>query len=384
MSVDQNLQPSSMATQDQSLLDRWNNWSENSATTVFIMPAVLVVLTLSIFPLIVSLYLSLSRFKFVQGGFEITFVGFANYKKLLVGSEQRHFLGKMVNPSPLGWLILAIAVGLILYSLWRYSRSADFSKMGLFWRIIVGIGLGAGAWLLTQTLNSEGLPGTLVVTLIFVFCGVSLQYLLGLGLALLTTQNLPGRRFFRVIFLLPMMITPVGIGYMFRMLTDTTKGPFNPIWFAVGLGDFSWAATAWGARIAVIIGDVWQWTPFMFIVLLAALEGQSQDQREAALVDGATGWQIFRHITLPQIIPVSTTVILIRLIEAFKIIDMPQVLTQGGPGTATEPLTLHSFSAWRALDLGGSAAVAYMLLFVVTFVGLSYVNLVRHHLTEAV
>ena len=126
-----------------------------------------------------------------------------------------------------------------------------------------------------------------------------------------------------------------------------------------------------------MIGDIWQWTPFMFIVLLAALEGQPGEQIEAALVDGADRWQIFRYITWPAILPVSTTLILIRMIEAFKIVDLPNVLTNGGPGIATESLTLHAFMAWRTLDLGGSAAVAYMLLFLVTFFCVAFVNLVR-------
>lgn len=91
-----------------------------------------------------------------------------------------------------------------------------------------------------------GRPGTLVVTWIYVFVGIAVQYFLGLGLALLTTQSIPGRRFFRVVYLLPMMITPVGIAYMFRMLTDTDKGPFQPIWQAMGLGLYSWVTDPWG------------------------------------------------------------------------------------------------------------------------------------------
>jgi len=133
-----------------------------------------------------------------------------------------------------------------------------------------------------------------------------------------------------------------------------------------------------------MIGDIWQWTPFMFIVLLAALEGMAVEPVEAALVDGATRRQIFRYITWPGIFPVTTTLILIRMIEAFKIVDLPNVLTNGGPGTATESMTLHSYIAWRAQDLGGSAAVAYLLLILVTFVCVSFVNLVRRRATEAV
>jgi multiple sugar transport system permease protein len=84
-----------------------------------------------------------------------------------------------------------------------------------------------------------------------------------------------------------------------------------------------------------LIADIWQWTPFMFIVLLAALESQSTEPLEAGLVDGANSWQLFRYITWPEILPISLTLILIRMIEAFKIVDLPNVMTNGGPGTAT-------------------------------------------------
>jgi len=358
--------------------------AEHLASNVFVWPAILVVLLLSIFPLLISLYLSLSRLKFVKGGYEINFVGLANYRKLLAGSEQTHFLGKLAAPSLFGWLVIAIAIMLFIWFLVGYIGSSGFSGMGLFWRIVLVAGLGLLIWLVVQTVfSADGRPGTLVVTLIYVFVGIFVQYFLGLGLAVLTTQRLPGRRFFRVVFLLPMMITPVGVAYTFRMMTDTDKGPFQPIWQALGLGLYSWVNDPWGARTAVLISDIWQWTPFMFIVLLAALESQSMSQVEAALVDGANRWQIFWRITWPQILPVSLTLVLIRMIEAFKIVDLPQVMTSGGPGTATESMTLHSFIAWRTLDLGGSAAIAYMLLFVVTFIGISYVNLLRSRAVEA-
>ncbi len=358
------------------------SWANRMAGNVFIWPTVLVVLFLSIFPLVISLYLSLSHLKFVKGGFEIRFAGLANYRKLLFGSEREHFLGLIVHPSPPGWLILLTVVAFLIWSLIRYLRSQHCSAGGAAGRIIAILIVSFLTWLLVSTLSPGGRPGTVVVTILYVFVGIAAQYLLGLGLALLTTQRLPGTRFFRVVFLLPMMITPVGVAYMFRMLTDTDKGPFRPIWQALGLGLTSWVNDPWGARAAVMIGDIWQWTPFMFIVLLAALESQSMELIEAALVDGANRWQIFWHITLPQILPVSTTVILIRMIEAFKIVDLPNVLTNGGPGTATESMTLQAFITWRSLDLGGSAAIAYMLLFLVTFVGMAYVNLVRRRVTE--
>ncbi|MEA3335737.1 MAG: sugar ABC transporter permease [Chloroflexota bacterium] len=355
---------------------------EGSANSVFIWPAILMVLFLSIFPLIISLYLAFSRLKFVPGGFEIKFVGLANFRKLLVGTEKNHFLGKTSHPSLLGWLLFVLFVGLLLLFLLRYIRGSEFSIGGLIFRGVIVAVLTLFAWLVIQTLSPGGRPGTMVITWVYVFVGIAIQYTLGLGLALLVTQPLPGRRFFRVVFLLPMMITPVGVAYMFRMMTDTDKGPLQPIWQAMGLGLYSWVTDPWGARSAVMIGDIWQWTPFMFIVLLAALEAQSIEQREAALVDGANRWQILRNITMPQIFPVSLTLVLIRMIEAFKIVDLPNVLTNGGPGTATESLTLHSWISWRTLDIGGSAAIAYSLLLVVTFFGIAYVNILRTRVAE--
>ncbi len=350
---------------------------DRHAGAAFILPAVSIILAFSIFPLIASLYVSLVRVKFAEGGVEFTFVGLDNYAKLLVGIDHDHFLGVVSEPSLVGLLAVALVAAALLGWLAGYARSRP-SPLGLLGRALVAFGLAVAAWLVVETIGSGGRPGTLVVTLIYVFVGVAVQYTLGLGLATLAVQHLPGRRFFRVLFLLPMMITPVGVAYLFRMLTDTSKGPLFPIWNAAGLSNTSWVTNPWGARIAVMIGDVWQWTPFLFIVLLAALESQPIEPIEAAVVDGASRWQIFREITFPQLLPVTSTIILIRLIEAFKIVDLPNVLTNGGPGTATESLTLHAYTLWRALDLGGSAAVAYLLLFVVTVVGVSYVNLIRH------
>jgi len=354
--------------------------SERIAPAAFILPAVVVVLFLSVFPLILSLFLAMSRLQFRAGGVQVQFVGMDNFRKLLLGAEQKVLMGTLGTPSLLGWGVLAIVAFLMLVSIVRVLRSARSARPVLGQLFTAGILIGLTYLIVATLLSPGGRPGTLVVTLLFVTVGITLQYLIGLGLALLCAQQLPGRRFFRVVFLLPMMITPVGVGYLFRMLADTNKGPFEPIWIALGMQDFAWSNNAWGARTAVMIGDIWQWTPFMFIVLLAAIEAQSIEPVEAAVVDGASSWQIFSNITLPAILPVSTTLILIRMIEAFKIIDLPNILTNGGPGTATETMTLYAFRIWRALDIGGSAAIAYILLFLVTFVATLYISTVRRRL----
>jgi multiple sugar transport system permease protein len=349
----------------------------NASRHAFIWPALLVVLFLSVFPLVSSAYLSLSRLRFTAQGIEITFIGTNHYESLLFGSQATHFIGVLRPPTPLGWIVFLAVVALVGYGYYRAIRGR-IGLVGLIGRAILGLFIIGLAWLTVQaTLSDGGRPGTVLVTLIYVGFGITIQYSLGLGLALLATQNLPGRRFFRVVFLLPMMITPVGVAYLARMMADTGKGPLVPIFAAVGLGDWTWVNDPWLARMMVIIADTWQWTPFFFIVLLAALESQDVQVVEAAQVDGANKRQVFTNITFWSIVPVSVTVILIRTIEAFKIIDLPNVFTRGGPGTATESLTLQAFFDWRTLNLGRSAAIGYALLFIVTIFAVSYVRLAR-------
>jgi multiple sugar transport system permease protein len=344
---------------------------------------VLLILILSIFPLVASIALSLSRLAFHQGGVDLKFIGFANYQQLLFGLERSHFLGVLKSPSPLGWAIVIATLGLSAYAWIRAARSGRVRPIGLVLRLVGGALLVGFVWIVVQALVSEGgRPGALIVTLIFVFAGIVFQYALGLGLAMLAVQQVPWRRFFRIVFLIPLTITPVGVGYMFLMMTDTSKGPLEPIWVALGLRNFTWVTDPWLARLAVIIGDTWQWTPFVFIVLLAALESLDQEGREAALVVGAGRWQSFRHITIPAILPVTTTIVLIRLIEGFKIIDMPNILLGGGPGTATQSMTLQAYIDWNTLNLGRSAAIAYLLLILVSVVATVYVGFVRRRVTE--
>ena len=358
--------------------------SDGAARWLFIWPTVLFILGLSLFPLVASVALSLSKLTFRKGGIDLTWVGFNNYQSLLFGLERSHFLGVLKPPNPIGWAVVIASIGLMGWAWTRAVRSGRYGPFGLALRLFAGVAFVGFVWVLVQAMASEGgRPGSLIVTLIFVFAGIGLQLLLGLGLALLAVQQVPWRRFFRVVFIIPLTITPVGVGYMFLMLTDTSKGPLEPVWVALGLRDFTWVTDPWLARAAVIIGDTWQWTPFVFIVLLAALESLDQEVREAALADGASRWQAFRHITFPALLPVTTTIILIRLIEGFKIIDMPNILLGGGPGTATQSMTLQAWIDWNTLNLGRSAAVAYLLLILVTVVATVYVNLVRRQVTEA-
>jgi multiple sugar transport system permease protein len=357
--------------------------SDAAARWLFIWPSVIVILLLSIFPLLASLTLAFSRLAFQNRRIEVDFVGLQNFQILLFGTERSHLLGVLKPPTPLGWILCGLAAALIVRFLYRSFRRGRIHPIGAVVRILGAAFIAGLVWLVVQTLFAEGgRPGSLVVTIIYVVAGIAVQYLLGLGLAILAVQPLRGRRFFRIVFLLPLTITPIGVGYMFRMMTDTGKGPLEPLFGALGLGQYTWVTDPWAARVAVIIGDAWQWAPFVFIVLLAALEGLDQETKEAAFVDGASHWQIFRHITIPAILPVSTTIVLIRLIEGFKIVDMPNILTGGGPGTATQSLTLQAYLDWRTLNLGRSAAIAYILLILVTVIATVYVGWARGRIRQ--
>jgi multiple sugar transport system permease protein len=361
-----------------SRIETWaGEHSERLAGAAFIWPAVLLVLAISIFPLFVAVYLGFSDVELVRGGFDIHWIGLDNFRALLSGEDKSEFLGVSRSPTPLGWLVIVAGLALFAWGLVKAARGG-VAFVGVVFRALAAVFAAMLLWQVVHTLLAHGgRPGTVVTTLLFVCTGVALQFGLGLGLAYLVTLGLHGQRFFRVVFLLPMTITPVGVAYLFSMLMDTDKGPLQPLFSAVGLGNWSWTNSAWGARIAVIVGDTWQWTPFMFIVLLAALEAQDQEPIEAAVVDGANRWRVLRDITMPAIFPVALTVILLRLIEAFKVIDLPNVLTSGGPGTATESMTLQSYIQWRSLDIGMSAATANCLMILVTVIAVVYVNLLR-------
>jgi multiple sugar transport system permease protein len=355
--------------------ESWSEWLDRHSRHVFIAPAIVMIVIFAIFPTVASLIIAVSRIKLTGGGYTIRFVGLQNFYKQFIGTEQIHFLGRLTAPSPVGWMVTAIVVGACLWWLYRYIRN-DFSVIGLIGRLIsAGMAIGI-AFMVSATALSGTLWGTLGTTLFIVFLGCALQFAIGLGLAVLCSQPIWGRSFFRIVFFVPLMITPLGVGYAFRMIADTTKGPFAPFWQWIGLGDFAWVADPWAARLFIVVGDSWQWIPFIFVVMLAALETVPRDYIEAAHVDGAGSWQIFREITWPQIVPVAATVMLIRVIEAFKIVDLPNIMTSGGPGIATESMTLHAFFSWRANDYGQSGAVAYLLLFVTVVICASFFNYV--------
>jgi len=366
----------------QNLMNTLNEWIDRQSRKLFITPAVFLILVFSVFPLIASLVISFTRVRPRAGGYNMRFVGFKNFKKIFFGSEQYHLLGTFEAISALGWCLILIILSLLLWWLYTYTKK-DFKLIGFIGRVISATFVLSIIILFSVTLLSGNNFGTLPMTIIYVIFGCSIQFLIGLGLAYICSMNLKGRTFFRVLFFMPLMITPVGIAYQWRMLADMNRGPLSGIWQAFGLGDLAWGSLAWPARTIIMIADAWMWIPFIFIVLVASLDTVSKDLVEAADVDGASKLLIFKDVIWPQIAPVAGTVVLIRWIEGFKLVDIPLVMTSGGPGISTETLTMHSWTQWRALDFGGSSAVAYTLLFVTVIICVSFFNFVIRKYSQA-
>lgn len=352
-----------------------NEWLDRHMGRLFLAPAVTLILIFSIFPLIASLIMAFTRIRFSAGGYKVRFVGWRNFEKQFFGSEQFHLVGTFTQISILGWIIGLTATAALLWWIWKYIRG-PFTWVGFIGRLItLGMGIGL-TWLFAATFFSGNQFGTIGTTLFYVLIGCAIQFLIGTALAFACSQSIRGKTAFRVIFFVPMMITPIGVGYIFRMMADTTKGPFSEVWQWVGLGNFAWATDPWAARTFIVIAESWQWIPFVFIMMLAAFESVPRDFTEAAELDGASPWQSFREITWPHVLPIAATVMLIRAIEAFKIVDLPNIMTSGGPGIATESVSLQAYYAWRSLDLGSASAIAYILLFITVVICVSFFNLV--------
>ncbi len=354
--------------------ERLGEWVDRHSGTFFIAPAVTLILIFAIFPTVYSIFFAVSRVRFTPDGLKFRYVGFRNFAKQFFGSAEVHFLGRTDPVSIFGYTVFVIVAVAVLVWLWRSRKITTW--VGMLGRTISAAMAIFLAWILCASLLSGNSIGTLYTTLFYVIIGCAIQFAIGTGLAFLCSQPISGKNFFRVIFFIPLMITPLGVGYAMRMVADVTKGPVQPVLSVFGLDDWVWSTDAWSARFMMVTSDSWQWIPFIFICMLAAFENIPRDHVEAAQVDGASSFQIFREITWPQILPVAVTVLLIRMIEAFKIVDLPNIMTGGGPGSATESMTLHSMYIWRANDLGGSAAIAYLLLILTVVICASFFNYV--------
>jgi multiple sugar transport system permease protein len=210
----------------------------------------------------------------------------------------------------------------------------------------------------------------LLNTLLYFGIGIPIQFLIGLALARSLDRARRQRNWLRILFLVPMMLSPVVVAFVVgRVMFNEAVGPINAGLTAIGLPAVPWLTNSVGAFATVLIVDTWQWVPFFMLVLLAGLSAISSEIEEAARLDTTSDTQAFWRVTFPMLAPWSVTAILIRSIEMLKIADVIVVLTNGGPGIATETVTLYAYRVGLVnFDLGYAATLGFSLLIVAIIV----------------
>jgi len=264
------------------------------------------------------------------------------------GRRLRRRVALLTLPS---WTMLAalfaVPIGVGVY----LSTRSD--KIGAF---VPGRGVGLDNY--RRDVFDSALVGALVTTLIITFIGLAIQLPVGIGLAMLLHRNLRGTRLFRTALLLPMLLTPVAVGLMWRFMLDADLGVINWLLDTMGLSRIGWLGEKWAARVAIALVDSWQSIPFVMLMTLAALAALPEAPLEAARVDGATSWRAFRHVTLPMLRPVLFVTLMIRVVDSLKLFDIIFILTRGAPGRATETVGLLTYNTgFNFLETGRAAAL---------------------------
>jgi len=232
----------------------------------------------------------------------------------------------------------------------------------------------------TSLLLSPEFWSAIQVTLLFATLAVSIEFLLGLGLALLLFDigEFRGIGVVRTLVTTPLLMPPLIVGLMFRYMFQYDYGLFNQILAALGLQQVDWLGFGLTSFISWLITDVWHWFPFMFLVLLAGLYTVPTEQIEAASVEGASRWQLFRHIIVPWMKPVSLVVLVIRTIDVIKEVDKVYILTFGGPGSATTSVAFGAFlTAFEFWHVGLGAAYSYLILLMINILFLVLLKFIK-------
>jgi multiple sugar transport system permease protein len=218
-------------------------------------------------------------------------------------------------------------------------------------------------------------------TFVYATAALILEFSIGLGLALLLNSQIRGRGFFRAALLVPMMLPAVVVGVVWRLMLNPNFGAINGTLKNLGLNteSLTWTASPRLAMLSVIAVDVWQWTPFVFLVLLAGLQAIPQEPYEAALIDGSNRWQTFRYVTLPLLKPAILIALLLRTMDLLRVFDQIFILTEGGPGFATETISLYIYrAAFRFFDFGYAAAMSFVLLALTNVISALYIRLLQN------
>ncbi|MDB5894725.1 MAG: transporter permease [Rhodoferax sp.] len=269
--------------------------------------------------------------------------------------------------SPFIWFIVPAVVVIVavivfpwLFTLW----------MSLFDWKIGSVPKFAGLSNYAELATNQRFLESIAHTLIFTAMAVAAPLVLGTAAALVFHQEFPGRGFLRGAFVLPMMATPVAIALVWVMMFHPQQGVLNYLLSLVGIGPSEWVYSPRLAIACLVLVDIWQWTPLVMLIVLGGMASLPADPFEAALMEGATRWQTFRYVTLPMLLPFILVAGVVRMIDALKTFDTIYVITQGGPGTASETINIYLYlQAFSFYQIGKSSAV--VVVFFVLVVALS-------------
>ncbi len=273
------------------------SFTERNLRILFPLPAIIFVALLMIFPVLYTLFLSLTNWNLTSGA-PLTFVGLNSYARVLTEPRFLHAVAR---------------------------------------------------------------------TFLFTFFAVVFEGILGVAIAIILNRAFVGKSVAKLLLLLPLVATPVAIGIVFNLFYDPTIGLANFMLKSVGLPQGLWISSAATVIPSLIIVDVWQWTPMITLIVLAGLAGLSNEPFEAAHVDGASEWQILRYVTIPMVMPVILTAVILRLIDALKTFDIIFAMTGGGPGYASETLNIMGFKYSFEYFRMGQSSVILVALFLVVF-----------------
>ncbi|HSV31906.1 MAG TPA: sugar ABC transporter permease [Atribacteraceae bacterium] len=296
-------------------------------------------------------------------------------KQLTAGQgkgKKTHSLG--FRKRKIGYILVAPAI-LILLLTTIYPTIYMFFVSFFRWSIIPTLPrqfIGLRQYL--NIFQNPDLYGSIRATLLFVFLVVVVQFLLGLGLALLISNS--RIRWLRVVFLMPAVIAPVVVGLIWRFMFSHDLGVINYLISAIGLEKIAWLGQPASAMASIMIVDIWQWTPFAMLIFLAGIESLPSESFEAAKVDGASVWQSFRFIMFPLLTPVMAIVLMFRSLDAFKTFDIIYMVTRGGPGASTN---LLSHNIWRRAffenNMGLAAALSVIMVILATVMTRFFIRL---------
>ena len=277
-------------------------------------------------------------------------------------SNRKSDLGKYLYITPVSIFILIITIFPLIYSI--YISTQDYS-------LITQTSNYIGTTNFEESLEDKRFLESLITTLKIGIPSLFIETILGLSLALLLSSIKTQRGIITSLLATPVLIAPSAVAMSFKMLYTPQWGPINHI-LGMPFGEIleiDWLGNPQIAPIAVIIADVWQWSPFVMLIVLAGILSIPTDIYEASRIDGASGWNSFKYITLPLIRFPLTVAVILRAIDLFKLFDLPFVMSQGGPAGSTETVTIYTYLVGiRLFRVGYGAALSIMLLLVVIIV----------------